>query len=246
MITNDFENSIKRISLKTGDGIVGYYRKLQTDACGSKVILELTSGNEVEVSFSKGSIEEGIIRKALCRVKRGVKMGIRKLDDPKIPITVEKFLNKRAKKLTLYVTVDTGKRLEKLQEPGKKLLTAIVKALDIVEGRETIVAVVSQGHIRCNKMQNIGKPDRFNCSMLGAPVSEEYCLEKCIVADQLKILGKTEVIHLFPVRKQNTISPKNEHLRTPPRNEQDLCGSCWKCGEFLGTSSGCSKTVIYP
>jgi len=58
--------------------------------------------------------------------------------------------------------------------------------------------------------------------MLGAPVSKEYCLEKCIVADQLKkILGKTEVIHLFPVRKQNTISPKNEHLRTPPRNEQD-------------------------
>jgi len=92
----------------------------------------------------------------------------------------------------VVANVVTGERLEKLREPGKPLQTGVVKALDIVEGRETIVAVVSQGHIRCNKMQSIGKTDRFNCSMLGAPVSKEYCLEKCIVADQLKkILDKT-------------------------------------------------------
>lgn len=191
-MSNVLETPVKTVSLRANEGIVGIYKRLQTNVSGTTVTLELTGGNIVETSFVSGSIEQSIIRKALCRVKRGMKIGIRKLDDPKMPIIVEKFYNKRTSELTLYINVVTGERLEKLREPGKPLQTGVVKALDIVEGRETIVAVVSQGHIRCNKMQNIGKPGRFNCSMLGAPVSKEYCLEKCIVADQLKkILGKT-------------------------------------------------------
>ncbi len=185
-MSNDLETLVKIASLKTEEEIVGIYKRLETNASGTTVTLEMIGGKTIVASFVSGSIEQSIIRKALCRVKRGMKIGIRKLDDPKMPIIVEKFYNKRTSELTLYINVVTGERLEKLREPGKPLQTGVVKALDIVEGRETIVAVVSQGHIRCNKMQNIGKTDRFNCSMLGAPVSKEYCLEKCIVADQLK------------------------------------------------------------
>ena len=106
---------------------------MHTNVSGTTVTLELTGGNIVETSFVSGSVEQGIVRKALCRVKRGMKIGIRKLDDPKTPIIVEKFYNKRTSRLTLYVDVVTGERLEKLREPGKPLRTGVVKALDIVE-----------------------------------------------------------------------------------------------------------------
>lgn len=112
------------------------------------------------------------------------------MNDSKVPLSVQKFYNLRSKKLTLYLDVVTGERLEKLREPGKSLQTGVTKALDIVDGRETIVAVVNHGQFQCNKMKNMGEANRFFCTMLEAPVGKGYCMEKCIVSPQLKILNE--------------------------------------------------------
>jgi len=187
---NDLETPAKTFSLKTGEEIIGLYKKLQTDACSTNLVLELPNGNKVQISFAKGSTEAKIIHDALFRVKHDMKLGILKLNDPKTPIRIQKFPNLRTKHLTIYLYVSDYERLEPYQEPGKRISTAVTKMLDIIENKQTIVAVIIESRVQCNKMQNIGKTDRFYCSNLGATASKEFCLEKCAVATEYKkILG---------------------------------------------------------
>ena len=190
IMSSNPETPARIVGLKTGEEIVGIYKRMETDAFGTTVTLELIGGKTIAVCFVSGSIEQSILRKALRCVKRDINIGILKLNDSKVPLTVQKFYNLRSKKLTLYLDVVTGDRLEKLREPGKPLQTGVTKALDIVDGRETIVAVVNHDKFQCNKMKNMGEANRFYCTMLEALVGKRYCMEKCIVASQLKILNE--------------------------------------------------------
>jgi len=184
----------KTISLKTGDEIIGLYKKLQKDGNKINLVLELADRSIVQTPFLKGSVEAEIMQKALCCVKHGVKIGIQKYNDSKSPICVKKFRNLRSKKWTIYVDVGDYERLNPFLEPGKKLSTAVTKLLDIIENKLTIVAILYKNSVHCNKMQDIGKKNRFYCSNLGATTCEEYCREKCVVANQIKkILGRNEV-----------------------------------------------------
>lgn len=189
-MSKDIETPAKKAYLEAKEEIVGIYRKMQTDPSGTTLTLELDRGKMRAIFLPNGSIEQVIIRKALRCVKRGLRLGIRRLNDPNMPIMIQKFYNLKSKELTFYIDVVTGERLEKLREPGKPLQTSVVKALDIIDGRETVVAVVNQDQLRCNKMKNMGETDRFYCTMLQASICKRYCMEKCIVATQLKILNE--------------------------------------------------------
>lgn len=186
MVSSDLETPVKTVSLKTGEEIIGLYKKLQIDAFSTNLVLELAGASLVQISFAKGSIEAKIIHDALFCVKHNVKMGILKLNDPKMPIRVQKFRNLRSKHLTIYLDVRDGERLEPYQEPSKRISTAVVKLLDIVENKQTIVAVITESQVQCNKMQEIGRTGRFYCSNLGATTNKEFCLEKCAVGAQFK------------------------------------------------------------
>ena len=171
--------------MTTGREIVGIYKELQKGTETISLVLELTEGNIVQVSFPNGSVEADIVRAALLRVKHNVMLGLTKVNDPKVSLIVRKIYDLSSKKLSLYFDKTSSKRLEKLRAPGEPLKIAIVRALDIIDGRETIVAVIKGDQFRCNKMKAMGEAKRFYCTMLEAPVGERYCLEKCMVADQL-------------------------------------------------------------
>jgi len=191
---SEFNAPPRTINLKTGDEIIGLYKKIEKEGNKINLVLELADRSIIECSFLKGSVEAEIIREALCCVKHGVRIGIKKYNDSKSPICVTKFRNLRSKKRTIYVDIDDYERLDPFLEPGKKPSTAVTKLLDIIENKLTIVAVLYNNSFRCNKMQNIDKKNRFYCSNLGATTCEEYCREKCVVANQIKkILGRNEV-----------------------------------------------------
>lgn len=193
MVSSDLETPVKTVSLKTGEEIIGLYKKLQTDAFSTNLVLELPNCIKIQISCAKGSTEARIIHDSLCRVKHNVKLGILKLEDPTTPIRIQKFPNLRTKQLTIYLNVSDWERIEPYQEPSKKISTAVTRLLDIIENKQTIVAVIIKTQVQCNKMQGIGKPDKFYCSNLGATTNKQFCLEKCAVATEYKKIRRQEV-----------------------------------------------------
>lgn len=74
-MSNNPETPARIVGLKTGEEIVAIYKKMETDASGTTVTLELIGGKTIAVFFVGGSIEQSILRRALRCVKRGIKMG---------------------------------------------------------------------------------------------------------------------------------------------------------------------------
>lgn len=186
---DNFDSSFERVSLKPGDEISAFYRELRRDVCNTTIVLERTDGKKIGTSFPTESLEAEIIRKALRCVKRGIKIRILRLADPKAPIRVLKIPNLHSKKGTRYLRVASIERLEPFTPPGKPPETGLDIVLNIVENRETIVAVVYQKEgsweIECNRMKHFGKPEENLLSHARDSCKQKTLLEKlrcCIPA----------------------------------------------------------------
>jgi hypothetical protein len=182
----------KIISLKNQEEIIGLYKDLQKDAETQSINLVLQSPEEtlIQVSFPIGSIEAEIIQSTFFKVKHNLKIGILKLNDPNMPIRIQKFYNDRTKKLSNYINTQNAEELEPYYLPNEGIAAAIPRVVEVIKNKHIIVAVLVGSRLQCNKMQNIGETNRFYCSHIGATFTREFCLKKCLVGTELnKTLG---------------------------------------------------------
>jgi len=217
------QHPLRKISLRPEEEVVGFYKKLLTTTNNIVVALQSSNGKDMEVSFPIESKEAEIVRKSFRFIGIGEKVGILRIANESNPISVRKVRQVSSKKGTFYIDKKLYAKLEKYQEPGKSIVTAIQKVLDIAENRETVVAVINQGVINCNKMKHLPEPNRVYCKMLETMVSKEYCIRKCIIAPQIEELSKNiERPKTKTAPLENfLLTPKIEHLRNPPKIQKD-------------------------
>lgn len=243
---NNTQQRIEKVLLRPEEEVTAFFKKLKTTTDTLALILQLSTGKEIELSFPIESTEAKIIRKKFRSINVDQKIAVLRLTDVKTPILIRKIRHGKNKKETIYIDVKLYAKLEKYQEPGKSIVTAIEKLVDIVENRETVVAVYNQGDIVCNKMQQLQEPNRVYCKRLETIVSKEYCTTKCVVAPHLKELS--ERAESSKPEKTATLErflqpPKNEHLRVPLKTEQDHERSYEKFGVFLRFSNFVQKRL---
>jgi hypothetical protein len=134
-MTTDLETPPKPILLKSGEEVVGLYRKMRSDACNTNLVLERADASLVKISFRRGSNEERIIHDALLCVKHNVKIRIQKLNDPKVPIQVQKFRNLRTKySPTRTISLRTGEEIVGFYRELQKDAESINLVLELTEG----------------------------------------------------------------------------------------------------------------
>lgn len=235
--------------LKPEEEVVGFYKMLRITNDGIVVILKSGSDKKLEICFPSQLVRPEILQKKFDSIKIGQKIGILRVPYSKPPIRIRKIRHGKNKRATIYVGVKLYARLEKYQEPGESIDTGIEKLLGIAENRETLVVVMNQGEISCNKMKHLRQSNRVYCRRLEVIVSKEYCAIKCIVARQLKELSKKNKpskTKAAPSLESFLQTPKNEQLRYPPKTKKDPAGSCWIFSGFLRVLDCCSKTVGDP
>lgn len=151
----------------------------------------------------------------------------------------------KSKEGTVYLSKELRVMLEKFREPNKSITTAIHKVLDIVRRNKILIVVVQGEKIHCNMMKKIHQRNHVFCKMLQTMVSLDYCKEKCLAAPIVKeVLEKSksdneaEIVSL-----EKFLPPKIEHLRNPPKIQQDQPRvlSDYRC--FSKIFEFCSKTV---
>lgn len=87
------QQSIEKVFLRPGEEWVGFYKKLRTETDRIVVILQLTNGKSVGITFPIGPMEEETVRKEFCSVKVGDLIGLLRIPHTKTPILIRKLRN---------------------------------------------------------------------------------------------------------------------------------------------------------
>lgn len=188
-------SSIQTVNLITNQKIIGFYKELQKFPDKINLILETAHAQIIGISFPQGSTEAEIVKSTLCKIKHNVQLRIQKTGNQEKPILLEIIPNHSTKNQSIYLDKLLVKSIDPYCDPSnpnarKRYSNAIITLTEIVKSHKIVVALQTNNILSCNKMQKIGKADRFYCSLLGAPIGKKYCSEKCIVAGEIqKIKG---------------------------------------------------------
>ena len=88
----NFEKLAQKITLKENYPFVGVYKQMWVDQDATHVCFEQDDDLFI-ISFPKGTKEEEIIRKSFRCVKHNLRIRIRNLDNPDMPLEVQKIPN---------------------------------------------------------------------------------------------------------------------------------------------------------
>jgi hypothetical protein len=121
--------------LRNGEEVLGSYKKMYREGCNTSLVVESADASLVKMSFRRGSSEERIIHDALLCVKHSVKIKIKKLDDPNVPIQIQKFRNlKTICSNARTINLRTGERIVALYRELQKDAVNLNLVLELTDG----------------------------------------------------------------------------------------------------------------
>lgn len=136
------------------------------------------------------------------------------LADLKPKQTLDEIFSLAPTKETAFIQTYLGPSLLAL----KRLPSHINKALELVEGKPTTMAVFSFG---AQSLKNLQIPETINHLALISPIVSPDCLQGKLTSLAVKTFGKTLSIPSATEYRQN-ISPLINHIQTYPQFKLDL------------------------
>src|SRR4030067_2868773 len=125
-MAGNLESTARRVILKAGNEVVGFYKKMKRDSSNTSLVLELMDNSLVMLTFERGSNEEKIAHAAFLCVKHNVKFRIKKVVDPEKPLQIQKLPNFKvnyssAKTLNLIPGVEIIGTYKELQKDNDQI-----------------------------------------------------------------------------------------------------------------------------